>query len=256
VAAAAVERAPWDSKAGTYGPLTGRITVQVAEPLLDAAGVVARSRLLDVGTGPGYAARLATERGALATGVDIADELLAVARRSNPGIRFLRADAEALPFEAASFDALVSNFAIGHVTRPELAVSEWARVVAPRGAIALSTWEAPDHNRFLGILVDSLAACGLAPAGDAPLDTARLLRNAGLQDVEVRPVSLVQRVSDVDELWEGLLGGSVRTAGVVMRQSPGTRRRIRSHLERLSERYRDDAGLAIPVRARIISGRP
>jgi SAM-dependent methyltransferase len=261
----ALERAGWGEKAESYGLLTGRITARVVEPLLDAAGVVTGMRVLDVGTGPGYAARRASERGAVATGVDIADEVLAVARRSQGGIRFLLGDAEDLPFAGRSFNALVCNFGINHFPRPERAIREFARVVTPGGGIALSAWDLPERNRFLGILVDALRACCVtrpreALAGPDPYRFAdedelrTLLHGAGLEDVEVRPVSLMQRVSDADELWEGMLGGSVRTAGLVMRQPPATRRRIRAAVERLAEEYRIDGGLAIPVRAKIARG--
>jgi hypothetical protein len=160
----------------------------------------------------------------------------------------------------------VCNFGINHFPRPERAIREFARVVTPGGGIALSAWDLPKRNRFLGILVDALRACGVArPRGAlAAPDPYRfaddgelraLLRGAGLGDVEVRSVSLVQRVSDAAELWEGMLGGSVRTAGLVMRQPPATRRRIRAAVERLADEYRVDGGLAIPARAKIARGR-
>jgi SAM-dependent methyltransferase len=236
------------------------------DPLLDAAGVVTGMRVLDVGTGPGYAARRASERGAVATGVDIADEVLARARGRQSGIRFLWGDAEDLPFAGRSFNALVCNFGINHFPRPERAVQEFARVVTPGGGIALSAWDLPDRNRFLGILVDALRACGVTrpraalaapnPYRFADDDELRaLLRGAGLEDVEVRPLSLIQRVSDTHELWEGMLGGSVRTAGLLMRQPPATRRKIYAAVERLAKEYRVDGGLAIPARAKIARGR-
>jgi SAM-dependent methyltransferase len=261
----AFERAGWSAKAETYGLLTGRITARLVEPLLDAAGVAAGTRVLDVGTGPGYAAERATGRRAVATGVDIADEVVALARRRHRGIRFVRGDAEDLPFPERSFDALVSNFAIDHLPRPERAIREFARVVVPGGAIAVSAWEVPARNRFLGILVDALRASGVTEAQEAPAGPARyrfadedelrgLLHGAGLEDVEIRSVSLTHRVRDADELWEGMLGGSVRSAGLVMRQPPRTRSRIRAAAESLAEEYRVDGGLAIPAGAKIASG--
>lgn len=83
----ALERAGWGEKAESYGLLTGRITARFVERLLDAAGVAAGMGVLDVGTGPGYAAQRVGERGAFVTGVDIADEVVALARRRHRGIR-------------------------------------------------------------------------------------------------------------------------------------------------------------------------
>ena len=259
------ERAGWSERAETYDLLTGRITARFAEPLLDAAGVAAGVRLLDVGTGPGHAAAAARERGAEATGVDIADEVVALARGRHRGIRFLRADAEDLPFAARSFGAIVCNFAINHLPRPVHAMQELARVAAPGAGIALSTWDLPERNRFLGILVDALQACGVTAvrepsAGPDPYRFAddhrfrALLRGAGLEEVEVRSLSLTHRVPDAEALWRGLLGGSVRTAGLVRKQTPATRSRIRAAVERLAEEYRAGGELAIPVRAKLARG--
>jgi SAM-dependent methyltransferase len=262
----ALERAGWGARAETYGCLTGKITARLVEPLLDAAGVAAGMSVLDVGTGPGYAAQRAAERGAVATGVDIADELLALARRNHPGIDFLRGDAEDLPFADRSFDALVCNFTINHLPRPERAILEFGRVVVPGGGVALSAWDVSARNRFLGVMVDALRNCGVtgpqeAVAGPDPYrfadhDELRgLLRGAGLEGVEVRSISLIHRVPDTDALWEGMLGGSVRSAGLVMRQPQRTRRSIRAEVERLVEEYRADGAFAIPASAKIAWGR-
>jgi SAM-dependent methyltransferase len=260
----ALERAGWSEKAETYGLLTGRITARLVEPLLDAAGVAVGMHVLDVGSGPGYAARRAAQRGAVATGVDIAEGMVALARSRNGAIRFLRADAEDLPFPDRSFDALVGNLVVNHLPRPERAMREFVRVLRSAGALALSIWDLPERTRFLGILLDALRASGAADdglAGDAdPFRLAdddefrALLRGAGLEDVEVRSVALSHRVGDANELWEGLLGGSVRTAGLVMRQPPGTRRKIRAAVQRLAEEYRADGELVIPACAKIARG--
>ena len=265
VEAKELERSGWAKKADSYGLLTGRITARFVEPLLDAAGVGPGTRLLDVGTGPGDAARRATERGATATGVDIAGPVVELARKRHGGVRFLRADAEELPFADRSFDALVCNFAINHLPQPERAIREFARVVVPGGGIALTTWDLTGRNRFLGLLADAIQAAGVtapeAPAGSDPYRFAdndefrALLQGAGLADIGVRSLSLIHHVSDADELWHGLLGGSVRTAGLVESQPPATRRRIRAALRRLAEEHRVDGELALPVRAKLARGR-
>jgi ubiquinone/menaquinone biosynthesis C-methylase UbiE len=222
--------------------------------------------VLDVGTGPGHAAQRAAERGAVATGVDIADELVALAQRRYRGIRFLYGDAEDLPFPERSFDALVSNFTINHVPRPERAIQEFARVLTAEGRVAISAWDRPERNRVLGILVDAVRVAGVPGAREAPFgpdayrfadddEFRELLRTASFEEVDVRTVSLLQPVPDADLLWEGMLGGSVRTSGLVMRESPGTQRRIRAAADRLADEYRADGGLAIPVRAKIARGR-
>jgi SAM-dependent methyltransferase len=247
----------WGAKAATYELLTGQITDRLVEPLLDAAEVAPGMRVLDVGTGPGYAARRAAERGAVATGVDVAEEMVALARGLGGGATFFQADAEDLPFDERSFDAVVSHFAVHHVPRRERAIREFARVTEPGGWIAVSSWDQPERNRFLGILIDAVRACGVAASVHfADDDELRgLLEGAGLEAVEIHPASLTQRVADADALWHGMVGGSVRTAGLLTRLPPDVRERVRAAAEGLAQEYVADGALAIPARAKIARGR-
>jgi len=77
----AFEAAGWSRRAKTYGRVSGAITARFVDPLLDAAQVGAGMRVLDVATGPGHVAAAAAARGAEPVGVDIAEGMLAVARR-------------------------------------------------------------------------------------------------------------------------------------------------------------------------------
>src|SRR4051812_25939355 len=110
----AFEASGWDRQSAAYDEFFPAITNRLIEPLLDAAGVGAGVRVLDVATGPGYAASAATDRGAAAVGVDVSGEMLALARRRDPRLDLRAGDAEALPFADASFDAAVANFLILH----------------------------------------------------------------------------------------------------------------------------------------------
>jgi ubiquinone/menaquinone biosynthesis C-methylase UbiE len=150
----AFEAAGWEEKAVAYDGYFGSLTSQAVEPLLDAASVGAGTRVLDVATGPGYVAGRAAERGASVVGVDVAQAMVELAGRLHPGLDFREADAHALPFEDASFDAVVGNFAILHLGRPEQAVSEFVRTIVPGGALALTAWDLPVRMRIIGVLLD------------------------------------------------------------------------------------------------------
>ena len=65
-------------------------------------------RFLDVGTGAGGLAARAAARGASVVGIDVAEEAVEQARTAAPGAEFAVADAQALPFEDASFDVVAS----------------------------------------------------------------------------------------------------------------------------------------------------
>jgi len=77
----------------------------------------------NLATGPGYAAAAAVARGADVVAVDVAPAMVELARRLHPGLDVRQADAEALPFRDADFDAAVSNFVVPHLGRHDRAVA-------------------------------------------------------------------------------------------------------------------------------------
>ena len=164
----AFEAAGWEEQVAGYEEFFVPITARLAGPLLDAAEVRPGARVLDVASGPGHVAAGAAERGASVVGVDIADGMLSLARQLHPEIEFRHGNAEALPFPDGSFDAVVANFVMLHVGRPEQAAAEFARVLAPHGRVALTVWDVPERARFLGVLVEAVAAVGAGPPQDLP----------------------------------------------------------------------------------------
>src|SRR5262245_33699937 len=114
------EHTGWEDQTvcAQYDAQLSRITRQSIQALLDAADVHRGTRVLDVATGAGYVAGAAAERGAEACGIDFSTVQVAMARQRYPGVQFERSDAEALPFPAASFDAVVSAFGMPHFPDP------------------------------------------------------------------------------------------------------------------------------------------
>jgi SAM-dependent methyltransferase len=94
-------------------------------------------RVLDVGTGEGQLARLAVKEGAdLVIGVDPTIAQLRVARERAGGVYYARANADALPFPDASFDAVMVCLVFEHITDHVPAIAEIGRVLAPGGRFA------------------------------------------------------------------------------------------------------------------------
>ena len=262
----AFEAAGWEGAAQGYDRSFRSFTSRLAEPLLDATSVTAGTRVLDVATGPGYVAGAAAQRGADVVGADIASAMVELARKLNPGIDFRQADAQALPFEDASFDAVVGNFAILHLGRPEQAVGEFARVLVPGGRLALTVWDAPDRARFLGVVLEAFGEAGATPPEDVPAgpdffrfaDDAEfdaLLGGQGLEERRVRRIEFTLDVPDAREYWDALLNGTVRVSALVLRQSDDTQERIREAFERRMEEYRKAAVFELPVSVKLASGR-
>ncbi|MDQ3769227.1 MAG: class I SAM-dependent methyltransferase [Actinomycetota bacterium] len=260
------EEGAWSERAGTYDRVTGQVTAGVAEPLLDAAGVEAGMRVLDVGCGTGVVTAAAAARGAHATGVDMADGMLAVARERHPDLAFVAADAEALPFDAATFDGLLASLVVNHLPAPSRAVSEFARVLVHGGRVAIAVWDRPERTALFGELTAAVADTGIdvhatLPPGPDPYryaddaEMSGLLAGAGLVDVRLGTLELVHHSEDIDSLWDGLLGGSARIASVIERQTMETRRRVHAAFARRLERYRVHRGLELPMAVKLAAAR-
>src|SRR5579863_8559069 len=86
------EQSGWQRAAGGYGDAFGGLTIQTIPALLRAAGVQPGTRLLDVASGPGYVAAAAEQAGAAAVGVDFSLEMVGLASRLYPGLRFREGD--------------------------------------------------------------------------------------------------------------------------------------------------------------------
>ncbi len=251
----AFEAEGWSAQAASYDRLMGRVTERVAEELLDLAQVGAGDRVLDVATGTGAVAAGAVARGATVTGVDISEEMLALARERVPQGRFLVADAEELSL-GDEFDAVIAGFLLNHLPHPERATGAWASALAPRGRLALSLWDRPERNRFFGLIGDAIGELegdDAVPDGPDPYRFAgraeleQLLSGAGLTAARAGALCFEQEVDSPAHLWEGLRGGSVRSAARIEAQPQSKQRRMRADLERLCEEHRRGDTLSVPV---------
>lgn len=114
--------------------------------------------VLDVGCGTGYTIKVLSSMGYNCIGVDAAEDMLSIARRENPDIRFESADATALPFEDNSFDMVISIEVLRYIQNREKSVEEIYRVLKPGGvcivtvAPLFSTHGYALFNRLMKIL--------------------------------------------------------------------------------------------------------
>jgi ubiquinone/menaquinone biosynthesis C-methylase UbiE len=262
----AFEAEGWMTKdAAAYDALAGRVTSRLAERLVDAVGVRAGTRLLDVATGPGYVAAEAAERGVEAVGLDFSETMLTHARAHAPGVEFVLGDATALPFDDESFDGVVGAFVLLHLGSPERAVAEATRVLKPGGRAAFTVWDEPSRGRWIGVFFEAVTAAGGQPPDDVPAgpsmfrfadeaEFAALLERAGLRDVQVGRIGFDLHLVDGDELWNGLVAGSVRVRPMILGQTPELQREIRRRYDELLEPHRAANGFAVPVSVTVASG--
>ena len=159
------QQATWAS--GDFGVIGTTLQI-VGESLCEAADVCAGERVLDVAAGNGNATLAAARRFADVTSTDYVPHLLEQGRQRAAAERlpvtFEVADAEALPYDDETFDAVLSTFGAMFAPDQRRTASELLRVVRPGGRIGLASWT-PDG--FLGDLFRTMAPFAPPPAGIA-----------------------------------------------------------------------------------------
>ena len=170
--------------------LFSRFMEKDAEEFFRRLGVTPGTRLLDVGCGAGQLALIAARAGAQVTGCDIATNWIENARARAAAerleITFEEGDAEALPYDDAQFDAVVSLIGAMFAPRPELVAAELTRVCRPGGMIAMANWT---PGGFIGQMFKTIAG-HIAPSGmPAPVlwgdeATVRVRLHEGIADLK------------------------------------------------------------------------
>ena len=129
--------------AGNYA-IVGTTLQIVGESLCEALDLRAGQKVLDVAAGNGNATLAAARRWCDVTSTDYVPALLergqARAEAEGLSVKFREADAENLPFDDNTFDAVVSTFGVMFTPNQEKAAAHLARVCKPGGKIGLANW--------------------------------------------------------------------------------------------------------------------
>ena len=185
-------RAMWAS--GDY-PLVARTVIpDLGAVLVDASGVRAGQTVLDVAAGSGNAAVPAAATGARVVASDLTPELFDVGReaaaRAGVDVEWREADAEAMPFDDAAFDVVLSCVGVMFAPHHEIAADELVRLCRPGGTIGLASWT---PQGFVGRLLGTMRPYAPPPPPGAqppPLwgdeQHVRSLLGDRVQDVSVR----------------------------------------------------------------------
>ncbi|MFN0119667.1 MAG: class I SAM-dependent methyltransferase [Blastocatellia bacterium] len=134
-------KAIWMS--GDYSKIA-RIIEPGAEAFIERLCLRPGTRVLDVACGTGNICFPAARAGAMVTGLDIAPNLLATARKraraAGARIQFDEGDVEQMPYPDATFDVVVSMFGAMFAPQPQITAAELLRVCRPGGLVAMANW--------------------------------------------------------------------------------------------------------------------
>ena len=183
-----------------FGPWPARV--------LEYAELTRDSKLLDVACGTGILAREAIRHCDHVTGLDLNAEMLAVARSTDDRIHWEQGDAEALPYEDASFDVVASQFGLMFFDDRVRAIAEQYRVLKPGGRLLTAVWgaidDAPGYAKMkalaIGLFGEQLAAGFDAPfnLGDAD-ELMAIFHDAGVPDPELHTLMGEARYPSIDD---------------------------------------------------------
>ncbi len=149
---------------GDYPRMVETFLLPVGQALVAAADLAPGARVLDVAAGTGNVAVPAAQRGARVTASDLTPALLEAGQRrpeaQGLGIEWVEADAEHLPFEDASYDAVLSAIGVMFAPHHQLAADELVRVCRPGGTVAVLSWT---PEGLIGELFRTLRPFAAAP---------------------------------------------------------------------------------------------
>jgi SAM-dependent methyltransferase len=243
------ERETWSRCADNYIDTFAGITAETVPMLLEAAGIQPGSKVLEIGSGPGHAADMLVQAGAIVTGVDFSPEMVEVAKSKYPDITFRQADAEQLPFEENSFNSVVANFVVHHLARPEVVFREVNRVLGPGGRFAFAVWGDPEEQSSIGAFFGAVAAhLDLEELPHGPLFgvTERsvfepLLLQAALKDCQLSIHEVIWKVGSLDPVLKGFWDFGNMVALPIEIQS-----KIKETTRENAQPYAQDGGYSFP----------
>ncbi|NJE25547.1 class I SAM-dependent methyltransferase [Thermococcus sp. MV5] len=146
-------------------------------------------KALDLGCGTGnYTLELYT-RGFDVVGVDLSEEMLKIARKKLPRVKFIRANAYSLPFKENTFDLVLTITMFEFIHKPELALNEIYRVLRPGGEVVIGTMNGKSFWFIFKRIKSLFEETAYRYARFyTPSELESLMKGAGFEDVESKGI--------------------------------------------------------------------
>lgn len=135
----------FDTIAKSYDRLNRVMTLGLDRRWRGLAFRELRGKVLDVACGTGDVTAKLFDQGCAVTGVDLSEEMMDIARQKVPEATYILANAEHLPFEDSTFDAVACAFGVRNFVHLEVGLREMLRVLKPGGKLVILELATPDN---------------------------------------------------------------------------------------------------------------
>lgn len=223
-------------------------------------------RVLDLCCGHGNVTEALMRAGHAAIGVDFSAKMLAFARERSPDGMFLEADAQALPFEDAEFDAVVCSFGLMHIPDQAKALGEIHRVLKERGQFIMTSWCGPDVSAVFQVFYSSVQDHGDASVKmpDSPNFhqyaneelASSLLSEAGFKVEKQSLIDCFWMLETPERLAEIFENGAPRGGYLLSQQPEANKAAIKAAVaQKVRENFADGKKWRAPMPASLIVAR-
>lgn len=234
----ATSRKPFTSAADAYDHHVGRYGAQLAAGLIEAAGIRAGQRVLDVGCGPGPLTRALADRTGESNvaAIDPSPEFVDACRARVSGADVRTGLAEQLPFSSDTFDAALAQLVVQLMDDRDAGIAEMIRVTHPGGVLAACVWDSTTMP-LLRAFWDS--ALEVAPPQAGAIDDGRrvgyehdrdlgeLWKAHGLADVATGELWITADYASFDDLFEPFTTGTGHSGRCYAALDRAQQRRLR-----------------------------
>ena len=229
--------------------------------------------VLDVGSGTGYPAILAAQTvgaSGSVTGIDLAGDMLAVAQRKAKrlgllNVTFRTGDATTLPFETASFDAVISRFCLMFLPDVPKASTEIARVLKPNRWFAVMVWTSPERNPRIGLSMAAIKQVIDLPPPDStapgifrlakPGELAGMLQEAGLVDITEQEFLAEWSYESPEHYYSTMMEIAAPVQNLMAGCSDSQRQEVKRLILEAASAYRQGDRITFPIAVRVVAGR-
>lgn len=217
---AQVQGALWGAQTRDYADLVEGMFCPAFEKVFSVAGVGRRTRLLDIGCGPGLAAMLAAQQGAEVAGLDASAASIAIACERMPQGDFRVGEMEELPWPDHTFDVVTSFNAFQFAADLVRALQEAKRVTRPGGRVALMVWGRPEECESMATtsavsrLLPPAPPRPNGPSLATPEQTTAVLMQTGLTPLAGGEIDCTFDFPDLETAVRGMMSAGTMVAAV------------------------------------------